>query len=198
MTQSSAGRPAGVALDERRAGRARVWLDRLYDGAGALGATCVFVIFVLMVLGGVGRQMNWHVSGLNDVVAWLCAAAGFFAMAHAFRHGDFVRVTLLLEAASPRVRRALDVGCLLIAAISVSYLTYAATSFTWESHEFAEMATGLVVIPIWIPQSTFVLGCWLLLIAMIDELVGVLRGDKPSYQRAVEERHAAGDFSSDV
>jgi TRAP-type C4-dicarboxylate transport system permease small subunit len=173
-------------------------LDRTYDGAGALGAFCVFLIFVLMVLAGVGRQMNWHVSGLNDAVAWLCAAAAFFAMAHAFRHGDFVRVTLLLDVVSPKVRRALDVTCLLIAAVAVSYLTYSATSFTWESYEFAEMATGLLVIPIWIPQSTFVIGCWLLLIAMIDELVGVVRGEKPSYQRAVEERHAAGDFSSDV
>lgn len=176
----------------------RRFLDRLYDGAGALGAFCVFLIFVLMILAGVGRQMNWHVSGLNDVVAWLCAAAAFFAMAHAFRHGDFVRVTLLLEAVPPRVRRVLDVICLLIASVSVSYLTYWATAFTYESYEFAEMATGLVVIPIWIPQSTFVIGCWLLLIAMIDELVGVVRGEKPSYQRAMEERHAAGDFSSDV
>jgi len=25
-----------------------------------------------------------------------------------------------------------------------------------------------------------------------------VRGEKPSYQRAVEERHAAGDFSSDI
>lgn len=173
-------------------------LDRLYLGAGALGAFCVFLIFVLMIVGGVGRQMNWHVSGMNDAVAWLCAAGSFFAMAHAFRHGDFVRVTLLLEAVPPRVRRVLDVACLLIAALSVAYLTYWATSFTWESYEFAEMATGLLVIPIWIPQSTFVIGCWLLLIAMIDELVGVVRGEKPSYQRAVEERHAAGDFSSDI
>ncbi|MDM0089358.1 MULTISPECIES: TRAP transporter small permease [unclassified Variovorax] len=176
----------------------RRFLDALYDGAGALGAFCVFLIFVLMILAGVGRQMNWHVSGLNDVVAWLCAAAAFLAMAHAFRHGDFVRVTLLLDAVPPRVRRVLDVACLLIASVSVTYLTYAATSFTWESYEFAEMATGLVVIPIWIPQATFVVGCWLLLIAMVDELVGVVRGEKPSYQRAVEERHAAGDFSSEV
>ena len=176
----------------------RRFLDRLYDGAGALGAFCIFLIFVLMIVAGVGRQMNWHVSGLNDVVAWLCAAAAFMAMAHAFRHGDFVRVTLLLDALPLKARRVLDVVCLLIASVSVAYLTYAATSFTWESYEFAEMATGLVVIPIWIPQSTFVVGCWLLLIAMVDELVGVVRGEKPSYQRAIEERHAAGDFSSDV
>lgn len=176
----------------------RKFLDRLYDGAGALGALCVFLIFVLMIVAGVGRQVNWHVSGVNDAVAWLCAAAAFLAMAHAFRHGDFVRVTLLLDSVGPGTRRALDVICLLIASVSVAYLTYAATSFTWESYEFAEMATGLLVIPIWIPQASFVIGCWLLLIAMIDELVGVIRGEKPSYQRAIEERHAAGDFSSEV
>jgi hypothetical protein len=33
---------------------------------------------------------------------------------------------------------------------------------------------------------------------MIDELVTVVQGGKPSYQRAVEERHAKGDFSSDI
>ena len=60
------------------------------------------------------------------------------------------------------------------------------------------MATGLVVIPIWIPQSVFVIGCWLFLLALVDELVGVLRGQMPSYQRAVQERHAAGDFSSEI
>jgi TRAP-type C4-dicarboxylate transport system permease small subunit len=176
----------------------RKLLDRLYDGAGALGAFCVFLIFVLMIVAGVGRQLNWSVSGVNDIVSWLCAAAAFFAMAHAFRHGDFVRVTLVLDGVKPKVRRALDVTCLLIASVAIAYLTYWATAFTWESYEFAEMATGLVVIPIWIPQSTFVIGCWLLLIAMVDELVGVVRGEKPSYQRAVEERHAAGDFPSDV
>ncbi|MGH8832914.1 MAG: TRAP transporter small permease [Polaromonas sp.] len=173
-------------------------LERVLDAAGALGAFCVFLIFVLMIIAGVGRQLNLALSGANDIVSWLCAAAAFFAMAHAFRHGDFVRVTLLLDTVSPRLRRTLDVTCLIIAAISVSYLTYSATAFTYESWEFNEMATGLVVIPIWIPQSTFVLGCWLLLAAMLDELVTVMQGGKPSYQRALEERHAKGDFSSDI
>lgn len=176
----------------------RRFLDRLYLLAGAAAALLVLLIAVLMIGQSVLREFHVRTGAVNDVVAWFCAAASFFAMAHAFKHGDFVRVTLLLEAVSPKMRRVLDVSCLLVAAVSVAYLTYWATSFTYESYEFAEMATGLVVIPIWIPQSTFVIGCWLLLIAMIDELVGVVRGDKPSYQRAIEERHAAGDFSSDV
>lgn len=173
-------------------------LERIIDAAGALGGFCIFLIFVLMIVAGVGRQLNWAVSGVNDIVSWLCAAAAFFAMAHAFRHGDFVRVTLILDKVSPRVRRMIDLVCLVIAAVSVAYLTYSATAFTYESYEFNEMATGLVVIPIWIPQSTFVIGCWLLLAAVLSELVTVLQGNKPSYQRLAEERHAKGDFSSDI
>ena len=173
-------------------------IERILDAGGVLGAFCVFLIFVLMIVAGIGRQFNLPVSGVNDIVSWLCAAAAFFAMAHAFRHGDFVRVTLVLDTVSPRLRRVMDVTCLAIAAVSVGYLTYSATAFTYESWEFKEMATGLVVIPIWIPQSSFVIGCWLLLAAMVDELVTVLQGGKPSYQRAMEERHARGDFSSEV
>jgi TRAP-type C4-dicarboxylate transport system permease small subunit len=173
-------------------------LDGLFNTAAALAACCVLGIFVLMIVGGVGRQLNLKVSGINDIVAWLCAAAAFFAMAHSFKHGDFVRVTLVLEKLSANARRKLDIVCLSIAAVAVAYLAYSATAFTYESYEFAEMATGLVVIPIWIPQATFVIGSWLLMLAVLDELWIVLRGGKPTYQVAVEERHAKGDFSADV
>ena len=179
-------------------GPLRRTLDWLFSAAAALAACCVLGIFVLMIVGGVGRQLNFKVSGVNDIVAWLCAAAAFFAMAHSFKHGDFVRVTLLLEKISAPARRTFDLVCLCIAAVAVAYLTYSATAFTYESYEFAEMATGLVVIPIWIPQTTFVIGSWLLLLAVLDELWIVLRGGKPTYQVAVEERHAKGDFSADV
>lgn len=178
--------------------RARGALHTLIDAAGALAGLCVFALFVLMLIGGIGRQLNWPVSGVNDWVAWLCAAASFFAMAHAFRHGDFVRVTLLLEHLRPSVRRAVDAACLCVALVAVGYLTWWATAFTWESYQFAEVATGLVAIPIWIPQSSFVLGCWLLLLAVLDELLGVALGETPHFQRAVDERHAKGDFSADV
>jgi len=50
----------------------------------------------------------------------------------------------------------------------------------------------------WIPQLSFALGSILLLVAVLDELVIVLRGNRPSYVVAVEERHAKGDFSADV
>lgn len=175
----------------------RKGLDALFAAAGALAAAAVCAIFVLMIAASIGRFAGWRVGGINDIVSWLTAAASFFAMAHAFKHGDFVRVTLLLEKLSPGVRYVLEAAALVIATLAVGYLAWWAARFTWESYTFNDIAGGLVVIPIWIPQTTFVIGALLLWLAVLDELVIVLRGGKPTYVRLVEERHARGDFSED-
>ena len=119
-------------------------------------------------------------------------------MAHAFKHGDFVRVTLLSEKCSPAVQRKLEIGALAIALVAVGYLAFWANRFTYESWVFNDIAQGLLPLPMWIPQLSFAIGSILLLIAVLDELIVVLRGQRPSYVVAVEERHAQGDFSSDV
>jgi TRAP-type C4-dicarboxylate transport system permease small subunit len=173
-------------------------LNAAFAAAGALAAACVAAIFALMIFASVGRMLGWRVGGVNDVVSWLTAAAAFLAMAHAFKHGDFVRVTLLLEAVNERTRRMLEVGALVLAALAIGYLAWWAARFTWESRAFGDMAGGLVVIPIWIPQLTFVVGALLFWLAVVDELVLVLRGARPTYVTLVEERHARGDFSEDI
>ena len=168
-------------------------LDGAYLAAGAVGATCIAVICVLMVVQSLGRQFGFPTGAINDVVAWLCAAAAFLTMAHAFKHGDFVRVTL-----SPGMRRKYEIACLSIAALAIGYLTWWACIFTYESWQFHELAQGLWAIPIWIPQLSFALGSLLFFVAVIDEWWIVVRGGIPTFVRLVEERHAKGDFSSDL
>jgi len=173
-------------------------LDRLYLAAGALGALFIVLIFVLMIAQSILREMGVRTGAVNDVVAWFCAAAAFFAMAHAFKHGDFVRVTLLLDTVGPRTRRALEIVALLIGTVAVAYLAWWACKFTYESWEFNDIAQGMMPLPLWIPQLSFAIGSILLFIAVLDELIIVLRGGVPTFVRAVEERHAHGDFSSDI
>ncbi len=173
-------------------------LDWLYLAAGAVGAAFIAFIGAVMIAQSILREFGVRTGAANDIVAWSCAAASFFAMAHAFKHGDFVRVTLLLEALPPKARRWMEVGCLSVAMISTGYLAFWANRFTYDSWRFQEVAQGLLPIPIWIPQASFALGSILLFVAVVDELVIVLRGAKPSYVAAVEERHAQGDFSADI
>ncbi len=173
-------------------------LDRLYLASGALGAFFIVLIGVLMIAQSVLRELNVRTGAVNDVVAWFCAAAAFFTMAHAFKHGDFVRVTLLLESVSARTRRALEITALAIGSLAVGYLAWWACKFTYESWEFNDIAQGLLPLPLWIPQLSFALGSVLLWVAVLDELILVLRGQVPTYVREVQERHARGDFSSDI
>jgi TRAP-type C4-dicarboxylate transport system permease small subunit len=173
-------------------------LDAVYLGAGAVGAACVALICVAMVWQSVAREFGVSTGATNDVVSWLCAAAAFFTMAHAFKHGDFVRVSLLTERLPPGARRAAELLSLGIAVAAVGYLAWWACRFTFESWQVHEVAQGLLAIPMWIPQMSFAIGSLLLLLAVVDEFVIVLLGGLPTYERLVAERHAAGDFSSDL
>lgn len=186
------------ASSSNRPGMLRCALDGAYRWGCALGATCVALICVLMIVQTMGRQFGFPTGAINDVVAWLCAAAAFLTMAHAFKHGDFVRVTLVLEQVSPVTRQRLELFCLAVAAAAVGYLAWWACVFTYESWQFNELAQGLWAIPIWVPQMSFALGSLLFLVAVIDELVIVACGEVPTFVRLVQERHAKGDFSSDL
>ncbi|MDZ4074943.1 MAG: TRAP transporter small permease [Hylemonella sp.] len=185
-------------MPETHPGAMRRSLDGLYALGGVLAALCVLTILVLMIGASVGRMANWRVSWINDVVAWLCAAAAFLGMAYSFRNGDFVRVTLLLESVSPAVRRWLEIASLAVASVAIAYLGWWAARFTYDSWRFNDIAGNMVAIPIWIPQMSFVIGSAILVIAVVDECVTVLRGAKPSYVARVEERHARGDFSEEL
>jgi len=173
-------------------------LDGIYAATGYLAAFFVFAVFAVMIGSTVMRELGMRTGGTDDIVAWCCAAGSFLAMAHTFRWGDFVRVTLLIDNVGPRTRHWFEAGSLGIAAVFVGYLAFWAARFAWESWQFHDMANGLIVIPLWIPQLSFVLGAAVLFIAVLDELVTVLRGGRPGYVLAAEERHARGDFSEDV
>ena len=176
----------------------RRFLDRLYDAAGALAAFFIFAIFVVMLGAAAARELGLRSGGTDDLVSWMTAAAAFLGMAHTFRHGDFVRVGLFLESMPAGRRRVFELFSLTVAALFIGYLLWSVALYLYNGWLYQEMSTGLLVVPMWIPQLSFLLGAALLFIAMIDEWVIVFGGARPTYVKAVEERHARGDFSEDV
>jgi TRAP-type C4-dicarboxylate transport system permease small subunit len=173
----------------------RRFLDRLYAASGALAAVCLASICILMLAQAAGREVGLLIRGADDITAWLCAASAFFALGHTFRHGELVRVGLFIDRLGGGKRRIAEIAALGVTALFVGYMAWAVTQFVYESWKFKEVAQGLIKTPIWIPQLTFLLGVYIFLAAVLDELVAVLRGQKPAYQVAEEERRAAGDFS---
>jgi len=173
----------------------RRFLDRLYAASGALAAVCLASIAVVMLAQAAMREMGMLLRGADDIVAWLCAASAFLALGHTFRRGELVRVGLVIDHLGPRLQRRVALAALGLTVLFVAYMTYAVVRFVYESWQFEEVAQGLIQIPIWIPQMSFVLGVLVLLIAVADEFVVLVRGGKPAYQASEEDRRARKDFS---
>ena len=173
----------------------RRFLDRLYAASGALAAVCLASIAVVMLAQAGMREAGLLFRGADDIVAWLCAGSAFLALGYTFRHGELVRVGLLLERLPPRARRQAETACLAAALLFVGYAAYAVLRFVYESWKFNEVAQGLIQIPIWIPQMSLAVGAVILLVAVCDELVAHLRGGRTTYQAAEDERRARHDFS---
>ena len=173
----------------------RRFLDRLYDGAGVAAALAMAAICVLMLAQAAGREAGILIRGAEDIVAWLCAACAFLAVGHTFRSGDLVRVGVFLDRLPERMRWYAELFALTVTALFTAYILWAVTRFVYDSWQFKEVAQGLIRVPIWIPQLSLPLGMAIFFIAVLDELVTVLRRQRPAYRRAEEARAAAGDFS---
>ena len=176
----------------------RRFLDRLYAASGVAAALCLVGIFVVMLAQSFGREGGVFVRGADDIVAWLCAATAFLALGHTFRHGELVRVGLWLDMLGARGRWFAELFALGITSAFVAYMLWAVVRFVYESWQFEEVAQGLIQIPIWIPQMSFVLGALILFVAVLDEFVVLVRGGKPAYEAAEEDRRARKDFSESL
>jgi TRAP-type C4-dicarboxylate transport system permease small subunit len=176
----------------------RGFLDRLYAVSGALAAACLAGVAAVMLAQAGLRTAGFLFRGADDIVGWLCAGSAFLALGYTFRHGDLVRVSLLIDRLPPAARHGAEVACLCAALVVTGYSEWAAVSFVYESWKFNELAQGLIRIPIWMPQTTLVAGMLVLAIAVLDELVVVLRGGKPAYRLAEEARRANKDFSESL
>jgi TRAP-type C4-dicarboxylate transport system permease small subunit len=161
----------------------RVWLDRLYLFAGYAAGVFLVVIFLIMMVMSVGRQFGLNIPAGDDFASWCMAAMAFLGLAHTFKKGEMIRVGILLEQFTGRRRWALEVIALTVATAFVLYFAWYGTAMTYDSWRFNDRAQGVLSIPLWIPQLGYCGGLIILATALIDELVHVARGNKPSYEK---------------
>ena len=173
-------------------------LDGAYLGGAVLAALFLLGILLLMMAQVIGRELGMQIRGADDLTAWFCAAASFLPLAYTFRRGELIRVTLWIESRSRATRRWVEVFCLACASAFLGFAVYAVVGFVYESWKFNELAQGMLPIPIWIPQLSFVVGIVLLFMAAIDELVSVLCNRLPSYELAERARRARGEYGEGV
>jgi TRAP-type C4-dicarboxylate transport system permease small subunit len=161
----------------------RVFLDRLYLYAGYLAGAFMVAIFVQMMLLSAGRPVGFNIPAADDFVSWCMAAMAFLGLAHTFRHGEMIRVGLLIDELPEKNRHWVELGCLIIGTGFIGFFAYHAVKMNYQSYLFGDMSQGVVLVPMWIPQVGYSTGLIILLIAFVDELIHVAMGGSPRYER---------------
>jgi TRAP-type C4-dicarboxylate transport system permease small subunit len=161
----------------------RKFLDGLYLFAGYAAGGFLFLIFALMMILSLGREVAFNIPAGDDFASWCMAAMSFLGLAHTFRSGDMIRVGLLLERLHGRAKRIAELIALSIGTTAILYFTYYIAKMTYDSLRFHDMSTGVIAIPLWIPQMGCVAGLVILSIALLDEIVHVGNGHRPRYEK---------------
>lgn len=154
----------------------RRFLDALYDGAAVLAALFLMALLGMVLLGIVSRELHFMVPGTDAYAGYLMAASGFLALAHTFRRGEHIRVTLLVNALRGRWRRAIELWALSAGALLASLFAFYAAKLAWQSWQFNDISTANDATPLWIPQLGMAGGALIFAIAVLDALVLEARG----------------------
>lgn len=178
----------------------RALLNGLYKASAAAAAGCLCIIASLVlvqvfgrILDGFLRALNLPIAGitvpsLNEIAGFLFVGATFLALASTLRQADHIRVSMLIKAVPPGVRRLLETVVLAIGTVIAAYAAYHAVLQVVDSIQFNTVSFGVVRIALWIPQSALAAGLIVFAISMADEFVTVLKTGTPTYQAHEEAK----------
>lgn len=125
----------------------------------ALSCLAMIAAFGTVLLGVVAREVHWDIPGLDAYAGYAIAAALFLALPGTLKHGDHIRVTLLLDRVPARLRGALEWWCLAVAFGLAVYIAWYALRLVWVSYATHDISPAADASPLWIPQISMALGC---------------------------------------
>lgn len=181
-------------------------LDAVYGGALILACAAMVGIAVLVAVQVAGRlidrilaalgaePLGIAVPSLAEFGGFLFVSAACLALPATLRAGGHVRVTLGLGLMGPRLRVAAT-GLVILAGLALGlFAAWSSAAQAWDSWVYNTVSYGMVRVPLWIPQSAMTLGLALLVVALADEMVVLLRGGTPGFRaaedsRSIEEGH---------
>jgi len=161
----------------------RRFLDWLYLFSGAAAGGFLLAIFVLMMLLSAGRPLGLNVRSGDEFIGWSMVAISFLGLAHTFRSAEMIRVGLLIDRFTGRTRWYFEIFSLVVGCIFTGYFAWFVYRMTYFSWLINEPSQGVIVVPIWIPQSGMAVGLIILFIAFADEFIHVLFGGNPHYEK---------------
>ena len=158
-------------------------LDGLYRMSGAVAALFLALIFAVIIvqvafnaidrLAGLifGQAFGLAIPSYSDFAGFFLAATSFLGLASTLKSGDLIRVNLVLQRLGPAARRGVELFGSALGSLISGFATYYSIHLAMDAYRYNELSTGIIAIPMWIPQLSLIIGLGVLTIAFIDGFI---------------------------
>ena len=169
----------------------RKFLEGLYTSSGVLAGIFLILIAALSLAQISGRLLGFDAYSFDDFAGFCMAASSFLGLAHTYRRNEHIRVTILVDRLDGAKRRVMEALCLMASIFLIGFFAWYAADMVLTSYRINDVSQGLVAVPLWLPQSGMALGLAIMTLALLDDLVAVLKRGAPSYLVTERERTTA-------
>lgn len=176
----------------------RKCLDLLYRVSGGLAAASIIGITVLvftqvvfniidfLALRLFGLSFGLLIPSYAALAGYALAFATFLSLGLGLRRAAHIRVTLLEGKLPKPVRRVTLTVVALLGVVMGAIFSYSLAITAYQSYLWGDQGTGLLRVPLWIPQLVMCIGVVVFFIAAVDTLIEMFRSGKSPALRAVD------------
>jgi len=165
----------------------RALLQKLYLACGILAGIFMILIGVAVLYSIGGAYFGYVARSADDFAGYAMLASSFLALAYTFGRGEHIRVTLVLQRLTGRARRIGEIWCLLGATLLSGFFSWYCIKLVIDSYKFGDKSTGLIPVPLWIPQIPMAIGAVVLFIALLEQLIVTASGGPLPKDASVDE-----------
>lgn len=156
-----------------------VWLSRR---AAQLSGIFMITAMITIIFDLSGRYFfNSPLPGSVELVRTFLVVLVFFGLANTQRKDEHIKMDLLLNYISPRVKLLLEIFGLSIALLVYAFTTYATIPVVIQSVIHGEYETGLIPFPMWPARIFMGVGLLLLVLQLVCDLIQKIAFGKNSF-----------------
>ncbi len=153
-------------------------IDLTSEVSGTIAACFLLIVAIIVTYEALMRYLfSSPTIWVNQFSIYLCIGIGFLGAPYALKRDAHFSVTFIVDKLSKPNRRILQIITHLMGIGYTLIFIYKGIHMVKVSYDLGEVSSGLMAVPLWIPQLFVPFGCTLLLLQFLNKLGEVIKKD---------------------
>lgn len=146
-------------------------IGKILEVAGIIAGLLIFLIAAMVLISVAGRNIMIPIHWVEPISVYFFIAASYMAAAFAMYNVEHIKIDILTNLFSRKTNKVLEIFLMIVSLVFFIFLTKHSWVMMHSSYVKHAKDLSIIQVPIWIPQSSLVIGSVLLCLAIIRHLL---------------------------